>query len=93
MFREKHRERIAWGLTAFAVIAASLVVYFTVKNFEIGDNTSEGIKHGVKYQRLQRGTWVTFRMRYALYNGIKNILNAHAGPTRCPNDFLTFATD
>jgi predicted PurR-regulated permease PerM len=34
MFREKHRERIAWGLTAFAVIAASLVVYFIIENFQ-----------------------------------------------------------
>ena len=34
MFRENHRERIAWGLTAFAVIAASLVVYFTIENFQ-----------------------------------------------------------
>ena len=34
MFREKHRERIAWGLTAFAVTAASLVVYFVIRNSE-----------------------------------------------------------
>ena len=33
MFRENHRERIAWGLTAFAVIAASLMVYFIIENF------------------------------------------------------------
>ena len=33
MFREKYRERIAWGLTAFAVITASLMVYFVIKNF------------------------------------------------------------
>ncbi|MBQ7534128.1 MAG: AI-2E family transporter [Stomatobaculum sp.] len=33
MFKERHRERIAWGLTAFSVIAASLVVYFIMHNF------------------------------------------------------------
>lgn len=33
MFKEKQKEYVAWGLTAFAVIAASLVVYFVIRDF------------------------------------------------------------
>ena len=33
MFKDKHKEYVAWGLTAFAVIAASLVVYFVIRDF------------------------------------------------------------
>ena len=33
MFKEKQKEYVAWGLMAFAVIAASLVVYFVIRDF------------------------------------------------------------
>ncbi len=34
MFREKNKQYIAWGLTAFCVVAASIVLYFFIHNFD-----------------------------------------------------------
>ena len=47
-----------------------------IDNLEIGNDASEGVKHGVKDESLQRSLLIAFGMGYALYDGIKDLLYA-----------------
>ena len=51
-----------------------------IDHLEVCDNTTEGIKHRVEYQGLQRCVGVTLRSRDTLYHCPEYLLHAHAGP-------------
>ena len=46
-----------------------------IDDLEVGDDTTEGVEHGVKDQRLKRSLGISLWMRNALNHGIQNILN------------------
>ena len=63
-----------------------------VHNLEIGYDTTERIKYGVKNQCLKRSVLISFGSWYTLYYGLEDVLNAFTGLTGSSDNFLAFTT-
>ena len=62
-----------------------------VGNLEVGDDAAERVEHRVEDQRLQRSLLVAHGVRYALDDGIQDILYALARLSRCTQNVLRVA--
>ena len=64
-----------------------------ILDLEVGDNTTEGIEHGVENQSLKRCLVITLWMRNTIDNSLKNIFYTLTGLTRRTEDVFTLATN
>ena len=62
------------------------LAHHAIHDLIVGNDATERVEHRVEDQGLQRRLLVTLWMRHALYDGIEDLLNAHASACRCTDD-------
>ena len=64
-----------------------------VDNLEVGNDAAERVEHGVEDECLQRSLLVTYGMRYALDDGIQDVLDTLASLAAGTDDVLRVTAD
>ena len=65
----------------------------TVRNLEIGNNSTERIEYRVEDERLQGSLLVAHRVRHTLHDGLQDFLHTHARLSRCADNLFALASE